>query len=337
MADFNGITGNENIIDLYNAIKSGRYKLSPDFQRKLVWNDKHKESFIETILKGFPFPEIYITDGEVDIENKITVKWIVDGQQRLSTIVQYIDDEGIKLTKIPKYSKLDDKERFLYYKVVTRNLGKIDTETIKEIFSRINSVNYALNAIEMKNALYDGEYISTAKEILNENEKFFSELDIFSDNEVSRMKDLEFVLTLMTIVESKGYFTTTSANEEYIKNYNEEYKNKTSIQTAFNNIFTFIVELDLDPYSIWLKKSNILTLIIELLRLKEKKYTFDVELFREILIKFENEILNNKTGNPEENDFAKYYYYALQGTGSKTSRIERGKILNRFFVEYLSK
>ena len=223
-------SSNENILNLYKDIKSDVIKLAPDFQRKLVWNDTHKENFLDTIVKGYPFPEIYIADGNIDMNNPTKIeKWVVDGQQRLSTVVQYIDgDKDLKLKKILPFNELsdEDKKNFFYYNVVIRNLGNLDKENIREIFKRINSVNYALNAIEITNALYDGEFIDTANKILENNTNIIKKLDIFGTNETSRMRDLEFIITLMSIFEEKGYFSNTERNEFYIKEYNNEYFNK---------------------------------------------------------------------------------------------------------------
>lgn len=65
-----GIATNKKILDLYNMMKDGSLTLKPSFQRKLVWNSKHKENFIDTILKGLPFPEIYLSAGEIDLKSK---------------------------------------------------------------------------------------------------------------------------------------------------------------------------------------------------------------------------------------------------------------------------
>ena len=58
MDNYVGQPSPRKIIDIYREIVSEIVKLSPDFQRKFVWNDKHKESFLETILKKYPFPEV---------------------------------------------------------------------------------------------------------------------------------------------------------------------------------------------------------------------------------------------------------------------------------------
>ncbi len=59
---------NKKISELYKRVKEETLILQPDFQRKLVWSSKHKEAFIDTILKGMPFPEIYIAQSGIDIQ-----------------------------------------------------------------------------------------------------------------------------------------------------------------------------------------------------------------------------------------------------------------------------
>lgn len=330
----NSNSSNETILNIYNQIKSRIINLAPDFQRKLVWNDQHKENFIETILKGYPFPEIYIADGEIDLNNPTKIeKWIVDGQQRLATITQYIDgDPDLRFKRIPKFKDLTEKEKesFYYYNVVIRNLGRLNEQEIREVFKRINSVNYALNAIEITNALYDGEYINTANNILEVNKKTIEDLDIFSINEQSRMRDLEYILTLMSIYEEKGYFSTTQKNEIYIREYNDFYKNKEKTESIFNQIFNFIEYAIEDSYSIWTKKTNFLTLFIELIRFSDGEKDIKQDKLKTILSNFEKELLVNKTNTDENNPFVQYYLASIQGTGSKTSRITRGKILQEY-------
>ena len=104
-------SSNKKIVELYNMMKTGELVLHPDFQRKLVWNNRHKENFIETILRGFPFPEIYFADGDLDLESMKSQTLVVDGQQRLSTIYQYItENEALECKNIPKFSELEKQE-----------------------------------------------------------------------------------------------------------------------------------------------------------------------------------------------------------------------------------
>ena len=115
-----GIATNKSILELYQMMRDGSLVLQPSFQRKLVWNNKHKENFIQTILMGLPFPEIYLSDGEIDLENMKSKTLVVDGQQRMNTIYQYItNDEELVLKNTKRFNQLTEEEKqdFLDYPV----------------------------------------------------------------------------------------------------------------------------------------------------------------------------------------------------------------------------
>ena len=65
---------NPSIADIYPNIESAKLVIRPDFQRKFVWTHDHQEEFIDTILKGYPFPEIYFCKGEVDLKKMRTTE-----------------------------------------------------------------------------------------------------------------------------------------------------------------------------------------------------------------------------------------------------------------------
>lgn len=65
-----------------------RIKL-PKFQRKFVWPKKKKDSFIETLHKGFPFGSILVYPENQGANSELL---IIDGQQRLSTIMEFRKD-----------------------------------------------------------------------------------------------------------------------------------------------------------------------------------------------------------------------------------------------------
>jgi hypothetical protein len=297
----------------------------------LVWNNKHKENFIQTILSGFPFPEVYLSDGEIDLDNMKSKTLVVDGQQRLNTIYQYIvNDEDLVLKNTKRFNQLtgDEKEDFLDYPVVVRALGRISLAEIKEIFNRINSVQYALNAMEINNALYEGEFISTAKQIVNTN--LLGDLDVLSETEVSRMKDLEFVILLMTTVELGGYFTGNKEIEDMIKKYEDEYPQREKMFNNFVDVLGFIKDLKLPVDSFWFRKSCIFSLIAELmfkLYGNDKKLP-SLEVGRETLVQLEKRILKDKN-DEKTGKYSEFYSYVYQGTASRKGRIVRGEILEQ--------
>ena len=48
---------NRKIRILLTAIRDGSLVPQPEFQRRLVWSNKHKRAFLKTVLEGLPFPE----------------------------------------------------------------------------------------------------------------------------------------------------------------------------------------------------------------------------------------------------------------------------------------
>ena len=330
-----GIATNKKLLQIFSMMKDGSLVLRPRFQRKLVWNDNHKENFIETILMNLPFPEIYLSDGEIDLESQRSTTLVVDGQQRLSTINQYITgSKDFTIKRIPKFSDLspEQKTNFYDYSIVVRDLGRIPEDTIKEIFKRINSVQYALNAVEIENALYEGEFISTARE-LAEQDKVVALFDVFSETEFSRMKDTEFILLTMSTLEETGYFSRNSLVHTYIKQFDSEYPNKASMKNNISQVFKLISECQLKPDSIWFRKSSFFTLVVELLRYQKSKGDLpNNAALSTMLMQLEEKIYASKTLDINKDRFAQYYYYTFQGTTGKTGRTVRGKLL----AEYLN-
>ncbi|OOE04643.1 hypothetical protein BO219_04410 [Anoxybacillus kestanbolensis] len=327
-----GIGTNKKIIEIYNMMREGTLILKPSFQRNLVWNNKHKEHFIETILLGYPFPELYFADGEIDLVMQKSQTLVVDGQQRLNTIYEYITDSPkLILKKVKRFPELTNEEQraFFDYPVVVRDLGRLDMKQIKEIFNRINSVQYALNAMEINNALYEGEFISTAKEIIDTG--YLNDLNIFGESEASRMIDLQYIVLIMTTIEIGGYFTSDNEVEELIKLYDDEYPNKELMKDDLITALRIIKNLNLPVDSIWYRKSSLFSLIVELVFVKRRKGHFpEEEKLRETLIKLEERILKNKGKNKSENKYARFYNYIYQSTASRSGRIARGELLEEY-------
>lgn len=57
-----------------------------------LWPAPAKSYFIDTIIKEFPFPKVYFHE-RIDMKTKRPCREIVDGQQRLSTIVDFVEDK----------------------------------------------------------------------------------------------------------------------------------------------------------------------------------------------------------------------------------------------------
>jgi uncharacterized protein with ParB-like and HNH nuclease domain len=153
------------LVDVINDIKDRKIILAPYFQRKLVWRLAHKVDFIKTILLGYPFPEIFIARGAIDVLSMQSTSALVDGQQRMSTIKEFIEDRFAADDK--KYSQLTPEEKavFLKYEIAIIDLDlEQDNPQVIEIFKRLNRTFYALSLIEKLSTEFgSSEFMLTAK------------------------------------------------------------------------------------------------------------------------------------------------------------------------------
>lgn len=327
----NWLPNNMTILEIYNKIKNGELKTRPYYQRRLVWTLKDKEIFLDTILKGYPFPEVYFCQGELDTSTLTTQKYVVDGQQRLTTIVDYIDGKlGIK--NVPLFNSLEEHEKkdFLHYKVIVRDLEQLSELEIKEIFNRLNRTDYTLNSIELLYAQYQGEFITVGKRIVAECEDFFD--IILGEKSISRMTDLDLILQIMATLENGIYFSGSKEVETYVKLYNDVYERSNEVYNLVSNAIKLFMRLNLNKDSLFLKRAASFSLLVELCKLKENLKMLKInELFAK-LTDFEQSLINNKEKDLETNEYARFYNYLYQSTASKTARDFRGNMLRKILI-----
>lgn len=315
---------NPTIADVYHLIDEAKLILRPDFQRKFVWTHEHQEAFIDTILNGLPFPEIYVCEGEVDVQKLRTTRLVIDGQQRLTTIRNYIEGrQDQQLSKIPVYQSLTQmqKQDFLSYQIVMRDLGKVDEDTTREIFRRINLTKFKLDDVEIHNAVYDGQFIQAAKYVL-ENVNL-EQYGVLRESEFTRMADLHFILLVMATIENGGYFAQDREVEPKVSSLNETYPNRDYMIAQLINAFAIIRDLDLPFDSMWFRKSNFFTLVVEVAKHVDK-IPGD---FRDRLIKLEENVMSNRFNT--ESEFYRYYSYMYQATHGRAARVVRGEFFQK--------
>jgi hypothetical protein len=329
MQDYNNHT-TKVIHELYNDIRDGRLILQPDFQRRLVWSNKHKLELIDTVLKGFPFPEVYIADRGIDIENITSERVVVDGQQRMDTIRAYIEGELDITTPggILPYAELSDevKQRFLNYRVVVCQIYGAEQDTIKEIFRRINLTRYPLNPYEINNAVYDGAFMTSAKEISGSID--WDSIPAFKPSDIARMREVGFILNVMATIEEGGYSNGDDIMSTYVEKYNDSYERSELISKEIIDTVTQIIDLKLPKKSIWNRKSNYFTLVVELLKHRLNGNEVKAATLRARLDTLEIDITKNKKSG-SGNEYSDYYNAMITGTNQRGARILRGRVFHK--------
>ena len=249
---------------IITQLKEGKLVPRPEFQRRLVWTSEDKIRFIETILRGYPFPEIYLANGPVDVDTGEGQQLLVDGQQRVTTLANYFQgDPSTFGTLLPPYSSLEkeEKEQFLNYDVAVRDLGSVSPAEIIEVFKRINSTKYSLNEVEVNNAVYSGELMRLASKVSTH--EFFEKHRIFRPSDIKRMGDIRFVLQVI-ITMLAGYFNRDDLFEQYLRDYNDQLPERDAVEERLEKCFDYIDECGFLPKSrIW-KRSDIFTALVQI-------------------------------------------------------------------------
>ncbi|MBA5248937.1 MAG: DUF262 domain-containing protein [Gammaproteobacteria bacterium] len=163
------------VITVFNRLDRGTYYV-PIFQRDFVWKIPQSSSLIESLIMQLPIPAIFLAK---DDDEK---SYIIDGQQRLTSIKKFYNDEfalkdTIKAINGKKYSELDEKYRnrldeyALQLIVVKQDKPDDNNDGIYKIFERINTAGTKLYPQEIRSATYHGEFAELLSE-LAENEKW---------------------------------------------------------------------------------------------------------------------------------------------------------------------
>lgn len=221
--------------------------IKPTFQRNPVWTVNQKSYLIDSILRSYPIPEIYLQERVNEKGESQFV--VVDGQQRLSTVLDFINNEfSLVPTETGEqwenltFDELtpNDKKKFFEYKFVIRLLPDIDDDIIRNIFKRINKNNERLNQQELRQATYSGEFIVMINEISDQT--YWEDIGIFTPQKIRRMLDAEFISEIV-IAYLNGHQNKKVKLDYYYKLYEEEFADSERIKGVFNSVAKEILQI----------------------------------------------------------------------------------------------
>ena len=134
----------------------GKLNIRPKYQREFVYKDKQRNAVIQTIKDNFPLNVLYFAvnnDGSYEV---------IDGQQRLISICQYIAGD-FSLNGLYFHNLLDDpQDKLLDYKLMVYFCDGTDQEKL-DWFRTINIAGEKLTEQELRNAVYSGPWVTDAK------------------------------------------------------------------------------------------------------------------------------------------------------------------------------
>jgi hypothetical protein len=224
-----------------------------------------------------------------------------------------------------------------------RDLGAISEAEIKEVFSRINSTDYSLKAIERLNALFSGPFKVYCEKLAVD--RFFENHRVFTMTDLRRMRDLDFCVILVVTLLST-YYHRDEKNREYLSRYNNRFPGAIKIASRLKKVFEFINKCRFGERSRAWKKTDLLTLLVETdALLNRAKRKLDARKVGARVAAFYDEVnaLYKEPGDaaaestaPSVSDVATYLKAATKATNDKYSREIRAEIINRVIVGRLS-
>lgn len=231
--------------DFQNWHRRDQLDLSPRFQRREVWPTKYKSYFLDTLIRGLPTSTIHIRE-KISSSGK-TVREVVDGQQRLRTILQFLRNE-ITISKADNkdygrksFSQLPHSVQmeFLDYELPVHVLEKASDAEVLDIFARLNTFTVRLNKQELRNARYHGEFKSTVYTLSRESIPFFTRYRILTPRQIIRMKEAELVSELL-IAMDLGLQNKKKTIDSYYHKFDHEYPMKQHCSELYRSTLGFI-------------------------------------------------------------------------------------------------
>ena len=137
-----------------------RLDIRPRYQREFVYKDQQRNEVIRTVRRGLPLNVIYWCrvqkdDGSEGFE-------VLDGQQRILSLCEYVDGSFSVDDQFFDNLPADQKRQILDYPLFVYVCDGEDSEKL-EWFEIINIAGEQLTNQELRNAVYAGSWVSSAK------------------------------------------------------------------------------------------------------------------------------------------------------------------------------
>ena len=337
-----------NIANFWENFQLNKYNFDPSYQRKSdVWSESKKSFLIDTILKNFPIPPIFLHQ-HIDETTGKTMYDVIDGKQRLTSILDFIankintpDDfhsdgfgteelSNINFKDLDKPELSDWKKIFWRYDITVEYIDTDKSDIVNNIFDRLNRNGEPLTKQELRNAKFnESEFYKLIKK-LSTNDTLKPILDKLQRN---RLEDEEFVVELLltSIEDEIKVGDKPEIIDERISHYSKSDSSEiVDFEKKFMDSISILSKLNLDYkklkiegvshiYALW-------GLTVELLK-ENKIEDIDYDNLAIKLDKFYNDYLLKS-----ENSNVKIYKASMSaGTKSFYNRNRRIKSLIDYF------
>jgi len=319
----------------------GKLNLDPPYQRKdMVWSKDYKEYFIDTILRNYPSPAIFL--HVVISPDGYTMYNVVDGKQRLCAMFEYVKGEFIITEKYgdPSYAgkEFNDlegefKTHFWEYILPVQEVYGASEEELRSALDRLNRNVAKLSNQELRHAKLPGKFADLMENLVEE--PFWGDIGISTRSSARRMRDVEFVAEIFLLT-MHGIQDGTQASilDNYYQKYDVEIPNQEEHLRQYRSCMRILENIGVlsiknsrysnisDFYSLWAACLEYTQNPERVDSVKTLKALQEFEALLSVYIQNPDPV--NLEANP---NLITYYDNVRQGVNKATNRENRARVL----------
>ena len=257
--------------------KDNSLTINHEYQRGEVWGKDQKKLFIDSILRGYPTPLIYLHEKKTTrtMSGKPITNYnyeIIDGQQRIKTLYQYVegafdlfDPNNDQETRFPNFMKQkkcswagkyfndlsdEDEKAILETEIPTVIITSEDDNEVRDLFIRLQA-GLPLNAQEKRDA-WPGGFTDFILEVGGKPEiarypghSFFPEVIRRASDKRGRMRELAALLYMSydRYWESKSFIDLNSGSIDNFYRLSIDFDKQGDRAKRFRKILKIIEEV----------------------------------------------------------------------------------------------
>lgn len=248
------------IKQLYDMVVDAIIDIAPEYQRHFVWQEKRQSQLIESIFLGIPVPSLFLAT------NKDSTWEVIDGLQRLMTIINYVGKKEDKIKKIDAYRKklriegldkmntinglvFEELPRSIQIKFLTRPIkitvlnDRSDFDVRYDLFERLNTGGITLHPQEIRNCIFIGKFKDFIIEC-SKNKDYLNVVKLSRNAQKTGILE-ELVLKFFAYYEDRDLFVHSVKNflNDYMEKKTVKFSNEEDLKRIFESTFKIINDI----------------------------------------------------------------------------------------------
>jgi hypothetical protein len=246
-------TADLTVREVVRMVGDGELNAAPVYQRKFRWSEADESRLVESLLLGLPIPSVFVASNpDFSLE-------IVDGLQRVSTLVHFLSTDVVqlkrigksktlKLTGLQKLNELEGSEFGTLPEEIQRYFARLplrittltdksDPEIRFQLFERLNRGALALSSQEVRTVVYRGALIDLIRE-LADGRQFRELVKLEAPQEEDGTRD-ELVLKFFAYLE--WYDKYDGRVRDFLNEYAQEHQDSRDIDDR-RELFLTVVD-----------------------------------------------------------------------------------------------